>query len=445
MNRQILWLAVPNVIASLSDPLVGIVDTALVGHLPVVAYMGAVAVGSVLFEMMFWGFGFLRMGTTSLTAQYYGAGRHRSCAALLYQTALMACAIGLVLILAQDLIAELGFRLAGGTEEVSLWGRRYFEIRIYAAPIVLVNLVLIGFFRGIADAITPMWMTIVINVVNVVADYVLIYGKFGAPALGVLGAAWASVLAVACGLVFGLAVLVHRYRVYLIARPDSLFDRGRLGRLVTTNFNLFGRTACLLYARFLMLALAARMGEVPLAANAVAWQIWSLVSYVVDGLAFATETLVGNTIGARDYARARSIARRCIWSGVGLGACFGLAYWIGMAPIADGFTEHVDVSRMVVSLTLLIAAIQPLNGAVFILDGVFIGANDTGYLFRAMVLAAFAVYTPAILMAVNVLDLGLYGVWAGYNFLMVGRFAVLFYRYRGERWLRTFLRDGEGG
>ncbi|MDA0747661.1 MAG: MATE family efflux transporter, partial [bacterium] len=285
LARQILRLGVPSTVATLSVPLIGIVDTALVGHLPDVAYLGAVSVASVIFDMLYWGLGFLRMGTTALTAQYFGAGQRRSCSGVLYQTGLIALLAGLVLVLLRSQIAEVGFGLAGGTEPVQFWGKQYFEIRILGAPLVLLTFVLTGFFRGAANAMAPMWMTILVNVVNVVGDYALIYGKWGAPEMGVAGAAWASVLATLAGLLYGLWVLGRQYRVYLAERPDALFDRLTLRRLFRTNFNLFGRTACLLFAQFFMLATVARLGEVALAANAVLWQVWSLVSYSVDGLA----------------------------------------------------------------------------------------------------------------------------------------------------------------
>jgi len=443
LNRQILRLGVPSTIATLSVPLIGIVDTALVGHLPNVAYLGAVAVASVLFDVLYWGFGFLRMGTTALTAQYYGAGDRRSCTQVLYQTSLIALSAGILVVLFQDLVAETGFNLAGGKDDVKYWGTKYFEIRILGAPLVLLTFSLTGFFRGAADAISPMWLTIVVNIVNLAGDYVLIYGNFGAPELGVLGAAWASVLAAFAGLLYGLIVLAVRYRSYLIQRPGSLFDRAKLRLLLSTNANLFGRTASLLFAQFFMLGVVARMGEIPLAANAVVLQVWGLASFAVDGFAHAAETLVGNGLGARRFVEARQMARRIILWGMGLGLGFGLLYFFALQPIAALFTRHSEVVDKVAALYLLIALIQPLNAVVFVLDGIFIGANDMGYLFKAMAVAAFAVFAPAVLILVYWLDGGLYGAWLAYNCLMIGRFLTLWPRYRADVWLRSFVEKDE--
>ncbi len=444
INRRILRLAVPSTIATLSVPLIGIVDTALVGHLPEVSYLGAVAVASVVFDVLYWGFGFLRMGTTSIVAQYWGAGHRRACAEVFYQSCLIGLIAGVLFVLFRSVIADAGFNLVGGTDEVRLWGLRYFAVRIYGAPMVLVGFVLTGFFRGVADAVSPMWMTIVANVVNVVADYGLIYGRLGMPEMGVVGAAWASVLAAFCSLLYGILVLALKHRSLLSGISAGLFDGRKLRRLLATNANLFGRTTCLLFAQFFMLSTVARMGEVPLAANAVVWQVWSLVSHFVDGLAHAAETLVGNALGARRFDGARRVAARCLWWGAALGLAFGCLYLLGLASIARLFTDHAPVAAAVVSLTLWIALIQPLNAAVFIWDGVFIGANDTGYLFAAMAVAALGVYLPATLVLVHVCGLGLQGAWMGYNGLMVGRFLTLGIRYRGDRWMRTFIPEAGG-
>ena len=437
LNRSILRLAIPNIVASLSVPMVGIVDIALVGHLPDVAFMGAVAVGSVVLDTLFWGCAFLRMGTTALVAQHHGAGRVRACGEVLLQALMVSVVLGLLLIFLRETIASVGFRVAGGSEEVTLWAQRYFAIRILSAPLVLVSFAIIGFLRGVADVVTPMWMTILIHLTNVVGDYVLIYGKWGAPQLGVAGAAWASVLAYVVGILFGAVVLIWRYGETLRVPLAGVFSRASLRAMAGTHLALFGRTACLLFAQFFMMSTVARMGEGQLAAHAVLWQIWSLVSYCVDGFAHAAETLVGMRLGARDFAGARKVATRCLWLGGGLGAGYAVVYFLGIGPIAGLFTVHGEVVERVTSMVFWVAACQPINGVVFILDGILIGANDTRYLFLAMAAAAFGVYLPATLLFVQAMGFGLAGAWMGYNCLMAARLATLSWRYRGGRWERS--------
>lgn len=437
LDRQIFRLGIPSMVASLSVPLIGIVDTVLVGHLSDVAFLGAVSVGSVIFDVLYWGLGFLRMGTTALTAQYFGANSKRDCTGVLFQAGLIALIAGVLLTLFRAPLADLGFWLAGGSDDVQMWGKEYLAVRMVGAPLVLLTFVLTGFFRGIADAMTPMWLTIVVNVVNVFADYALIHGHWGAPALGVVGAAWASVFATASGLILGGIVLIVRYRSYLRQRPAQLFALDKLKLLGHTNFNLFGRTACLLFAQFFMLSQVARMGEVALAANAVLLQVWSLVSYCIDGIAHAAETLVGNALGAKNFALGRWVARRCLGWGVAFSCMYALAYMIGLDWIASHFTKHLAVAQLAGAQWLLVSLILPVNGAVFIWDGIFIGANDTRYLFFAMAIASFLIFLPAFWVFVYGFSGGLSGAWLGLNSLMVGRFMMLWRRYVGDEWLRS--------
>ncbi|MBI2503455.1 MAG: MATE family efflux transporter [Candidatus Latescibacteria bacterium] len=439
LDRQVLRLAIPNLLASVSVPLVGIADTAMIGRLPEVAYLGAVATASVLFDVLYWGVGFLRMGTTSLVAQYFGAGDCRACAQTLYRSLLLSLLLGMAMVVLQVGIARLGFALAGGSPQVQEWGQRYFAVRIWAAPLVLCTFALNGFFLGTANALGPLYLTLATNLVNIGADYALIFGHWGAPALGVVGAAWAGVLASGAGVLVGGLVLVWQYRPYLRERIEGVFDQRQLGHLFRTNAQLLGRTLCLLFAQFALLGMVSRQGEVPLAANAIVWQVWALVSYGVDGFAFAAEALVGNALGGRDFAGARRLARRILGWGGGIGLGFGVIYACGLEPIGRAFTPHQEVVVAIASLTWLIALVQPLNALVFVLDGIFIGANDVGYLFRAMAVSAFAFFVPAALLFVYSLGGELQGAWLAYDALMVGRFLTLWRRFRSEAWLKTFV------
>jgi len=440
IDGRILRLAIPNILAAISTPLIGIADTGMIGHLPEVAYLGAVATASVIFDVLFWSAGFLRMGTTSLVSQYFGSGDRRGCTETLYRSLFLALLLGGAMLAAGELIAQVGFRLAGGSPEVQMWGRRYFAIRIYAAPLVLATITLNGFFLGTANAIAPMCVTMVANVINIGGDYALIFGKWGAPEMGGVGAAWAAVLGNIAAVLTGLGILLWKYRGYLEGSVRQLLEPEGLRLIIRTNFNLFGRTLCLLFAQFSMLGIVSRLGEVPLAANAIVWQIWALVSFGVDGFAHAAETLVGNSLGARDFIGARRIARRIIQWGVGIGACFFLGYLFGLEALGRAFTDHEEVVGVIGSLTWLVAPMQPLNAVVFVFDGIFIGANDMGYLFKAMAIASFGVFLPVALICVYGFEWGIHGAWLAYDGLMLGRFFTLLPRFRGDAWLRTFAR-----
>ena len=437
-DRRILRLAIPNAIAALSVPLVGIADTAMVGHLDDVAFMGAVATASTLFDLLFWGAGFLRMGTTSVVAQYHGAADHRACFETLYRALVLAVVLAAAVLALRSWLAPLGFALAGGSEDVQHWGMAYFAVRVLSVPMVLSMLALNGFFLGVANAMAPLYVTVAAGTVNVVGNYVLIFGKWGAPALGVVGAAWASVLANVVAVAVGATILLVKYRHFIAAPSRRLLDAGPLRHLLGTNLSLLARTLCLLFAQFSMLAMVSRLGDIPLAAHAVIWQVWALVSFGVDGFAHAAEILVGNLLGARDFAGARSLARRTLMWGLGIGCVFGVIYGLWLEPIGSLFTTHAPVLAAIGSVSVVIALVQPINAMTFVFDGILIGANDVAYLFVSMLIAAFGVFLPLALAAYG-LESGFRGAWVAYDGLMLGRFTTLLLRYRGDRWVRTFI------
>ena len=264
-----------------------------------------------------------------------------------------------------------------------------------------------------ANALAPMYITLVANLVNVGADYVLIFGKWGAPELGVMGAAWAAVMGNGAAALTGVAILLWKYGDHLREPIGHFFERRQFLLVLRTNLTLFFRTLCLLGAQFSVLAIASRLGEAQLAANAVVWQLWALVSSGVDGFAHAAETLVGNHLGEWNFEGARRFARRLIWWGVGIGTGFSLFYLLGLGTLARAFTDHGEVVEVVISLTLVIALVQPLNAVDYILDGIFIGANDVEHMLRATAIAAFGFFGPALVVFVGWLDWGLLGAWAG--------------------------------
>jgi len=441
LNRRILRLAIPSLLASISVPLIGIADTVMIGHLENVAFLGAVATASVVFDVLLWGAGFLRMGTTSIVAQHHGAGDRAECAASLYRGLIIAALLAVLMFAVFVPIAQLGFGLAGGSSAVQEFAHQYFEIRILGVPFVLAIYVCNGFFLGTANAMAPLVVTVVTNIVNVGADYALIFGHWGAPALGVEGAAWAAVLGNAAGIVVAGILLFWFYGDVLRTKlQEPLLKAERLRHLFDTNINLFLRTLCLLYTQFSMLAMVSRMGEVPLAAHAVVTQVWSLVSYGIDGFAHAGEALVGNSLGSGQSKSTRQISRRILAWGAGIGMVFTVIYALGLEQIAGLFTQHHEVVVAASGLTLVVALMQPLNALVFVFDGIFIGANDVAYLFRAMAVSAFLFFTPAALWLVVWGEGGLLAAWLAYAMMMLGRLVTLSWRYRSDVWLRSFIK-----
>lgn len=443
LNREILRLAVPSFLATITIPLVGLVDTALIGHLGPVAFIGAVSIGSMVFDALYWVFAFLRAGTTAIVAQAYGAGDDARAGRTLWQSVLAALVLGALIVALRQPIADLGLRLAGGTHEVQDAARAYIGVRILAAPAVLMTYALFGFFRGMKDAVTPLVVTLVVNLVNVAGDVVLIHGLWGFPRLEVPGAAWASVVGAAAGLTVAVGVLLVRYAHPVRVGWSGLdvLHPSRVRKLLVTHTHLFNRTLLLVGAYFVMVALAARMGDVPLAANAVLLQLWYLAAYSIDGVAIACETLIGNALGAGDAQITRALMRRATVWGIGLSTVFSLAYAFGMRDIASLFTADAQVIEHVAALTWLMVVLQPINAVAFVFDGVFIGANDTGYLSLQIALSCLGVFVPVTLLLTQRWDLGLTGLWIAMALFSIARAALLLARAGRRSWLPARLQE----
>jgi MATE family multidrug resistance protein len=408
-----------------------------------VAFIGAVSIGSMVFDALYWVFGFLRMGTAAIVAQAYGAGDDARAGQTLLQSATLALLLGVSIILLREPIATLGLRLAGGTPEVQRWAHSYIEIRILGAPAVLLVFALSGFFRGMKDAVTPLVVTLVIHIVNVVGDVLLIYGLLGLPKLGVVGAAWASLFGALAGVSVALAVLGLRYNQALRAgwHAVGLFSPRRLRRLLATQTHLFNRTLLLMAAYFVMVAVAARLGEVPLAANAILLQLWYLSAYSIDGVALACETLVGNALGAGEAALTRRLIGRATLWGFAISGVYALLYLVGMRLIAGAFTRDPQVVRTVVGLTWIMVLLQPINAIAFVFDGVFIGANDTRFLSVQIAVSCLGVFIPAVLLLAGVLGLGLAGLWIAMALFSMARATILAARCRQPSWIDGRLRE----
>lgn len=443
LDREILRLAIPSVMAAITVPLVGIADTALVGHLGPVAFIGAVSIGAMIFDALYWVFAFLRMGTTAIVAQAYGAGDDSRAGQTLLQSCLIALLLGTGLVLLRGPIMQVGLDLAGGTPEVRRWAEAYIEIRILAAPAVLLVFALGGFFRGMKDAITPLVVVLVVNGVNLIGDVILIHGLLGFPKLGVVGAGWASFLGASAGAVVGLVFLVARYgRVLGLGWSlGGMLRWHRLRSLLATQTHLFNRTMLLMAAYFLVVAVAARMGEVTLAANAVLLQLWYLAAYSMDGVAYASETLVGNALGAGERALTRALVWRTNLWGLGVGLLYGVVYLLVMPDIAAVFTSDSRVIQMVVGLTWLMAILQPINALAFVFDGVFIGANDTRFLSLQIAVTFLGVFLPVLFLLTRLADLRLSGLWMAMAVFSAARAVMLIARYRQAAWLDLRLKQ----
>jgi MATE family multidrug resistance protein len=388
-HRRVLAIAVPMTLANATTPLLGVVATAAIGRLGEAHLLGAVAMAAVVFDCLFWLFGFLRMGTVALTAQALGARDVAEERATLIRALLAAGVIGVALILLQWPIAYFVFLLLGASAEVTRAAELYFYVRIWSAPFVFANLVLLGWLIGLARANTALALQVLVNLVNLIATVLLVL-HFG---LGVTGAAFAAVFAEAIGTLVGLAVAARMVGIRLPPLA-GLFDRDRLRRLFLVNRDIFIRTAALILAWGFFTAQGARSGDVVLAANSVLHNLMLVGAFFLDGFASAAQQLCGRSVGARDEGNfRRSVSLTMSW-----GFGFGLAttlLTLAVGPwLIDLMTASPEV-RIVAREYLVYAALASVIGVfAFTYDGIYIGATWTRNM-RNLMIVSLALYFAA--------------------------------------------------
>jgi len=418
----VLAIAVPVMLSNVSTPLIGVVDTAVVGQLPEPAYIGAVAVGSLIFTFVFWAFGFLRMGTTGLTAQAGGADDVDEVAATLGRALLVAAGVGVALIALQWPIRETAFFLVGGSARVEALARGYFDIRIWAAPATLANYALLGWFIGLGRTDIGLVLQLVLNVTNIALDALFVLG-FGWDVRGVaIGTVSAEYVAAALGLALAARHLASIGGHIAFAR---LVDRARLRRTIVVNSDIMLRSLALIMVFVWFMAQGARQGDVILAANAVLMHFTSVAAFFLDGLAFAAEALVGQSIGARHRAGLVTAVRiTTVWA-VAVAIVVVAILWLTGAAIIDAMTVD-PAARAAAREYLPWAVASPLLGVwAFQLDGIFIGATCTAEM-RNAALAMLAIYLAAWWLFV---PLGNHGLWAALYVHYVARILTLLAYY----------------
>ncbi|MBR1793553.1 MAG: MATE family efflux transporter [Bacteroidales bacterium] len=414
MNKRILGLALPNIVTNITVPLLGMVDMAVVGHLSA-AHIGAISIGASIFNLIYWNFGFLRMGTSGFTAQAYGACDYREAVRILIRSLAVAQAIALLLLLLQWPISRLSLAIFEGGEEVMQMAMTYFFIRIWAAPATLGNYAVKGWFIGMQDSKTPMWIAIMLNVVNIVCSllFVLLWHW------DIAGVAWGTVIAQYSGFVVGLFLIFRRnsglFKAYVegSVRMDAkgrplvcaaaqripwhtlLADSLRwhqMRRFFKVNADIFLRTVCLSLVFTFITAASGRISDEVLAIDALLLQFFTLFSYIMDGFAYAGESLVGRYIGARDSANLRLSVRLLLLWGLILTVLFTILYALFDEQFLRLFASDealIAASRQYLFWVLIV----PVCGfAAFLFDDIFIGATASRVMRNTMFAATIAFF-----------------------------------------------------
>ncbi len=369
-TRQVFSIAGPAMVANLTTPLLGVVATTAIGRLGEAALLGGVSMASVLFDCLFWLFGFLRMSTLAFTAQAIGAGETREVPAHLLRGLLIAAAIGLGLIALQGPLAAVLIGAMGGSDAVSAAAGTYFSIRIWSAPLVLANFAILGWLVGQARATLALAVQIAINLINIIATVLLVlWFDFG-----IAGAAIAAVIAEGSGLLIGLAIAARRRRLFQVPRA-MLLDPDRLKRMFAVNRDIMIRTAALIAVFLFFTAQGAQGGDVILATNAVLNNFLMISAFFLDGLANAAEQLCGRTLGARDRAGFVKATRLVILWGFGFALVVSAIYALAGPMLIDFITSNEELRRTARDYLWLVTLAPMLGVFAFAYDGVFIGAT----------------------------------------------------------------------
>lgn len=420
MNRQILKLALPSIITNITVPLLGMVDVAIVGHIGNASYIAAIALATMVFNLIYWGFGFLRAGTSGLTAQAYGAEDRTEYLNVLVRGIAIALIVAVCLILLQWPIGLLCKRFIHSSPESIELMLTYFYIRIWAAPTTLGLYVVKGWFIGMQDAKTPMWIAILLNIVNIICSLIFVFAFHA----GIAGVAWGTVIAQYSGMAMAIFMWFKHYGElrHEIHIKESL-KLNEMVRFFKVNSDIFLRSICLIAVFTFIPYISANMGDNILAANTLLMQLFTLLSYIMDGFAYAGESLVGRFIGARDGEHLRESVRKLLLWGVGLAAVFTVLYatcgkWLLWVLTND--KSVIDTAMDYILWTVLV----PFTGfAAFIYDGIYIGATASAAMRNTMFISTSAFFIFYLILRG---PLGNDGLWIAFLIFLTLRGLVMF-------------------
>ncbi|WP_170885480.1 MATE family efflux transporter [Bacillus alkalicellulosilyticus] len=414
-QRHYLVLAIPLIISGISTPLLGAVDTAVVGQIPDPAVIGGVAIGAVIFNTMYWLLGFLRVSTSGFTAQAEGANNQTEVLLSFVRPMILAVLSGLLFIICQQPILHISLALFGGSELVSMYASTYFSIRIWGAPFLLLSYVMVGWMVGMGKVrlalVTQLWL----NVINIILDFVFVLGL----GMGVTGVAYATLIAEVTAVLFGAVVIVRTKQVkFSDVKAKLLIQSEPLLKMLKVNRDLFLRTVCLLIMTGMFTSSGASMGEVTLAANAILLQIHYIIAYFFGGFANASSILVGRAVGAKNidlYKRAYILSGQ--WGGGAAIVLSSVILFFG-EPIVSLFTTSAEVRELATSLLIWMIIFPIVGFWALQLEGIFSGATEA-IAVRNSIALALLFFLAALWTLVPLL--GNTGLWIAFLTFSLGR------------------------
>ena len=437
MHKEILSLAIPSIVTNITVPLLGLVDVAIVGHMGDASYIGAIAVGTMMMNVICWLFGFLRMGTSGMTSQAYGRGDSKEAATILFQAIALGAAIGILFVLFQPLLLRLFLFFMRPSDEIRAFASVYFHVCVFGLPAALVMYGLTGWFIGMPDTRTPMTGSIFQNIVNIMTSLLLVY-VFG---MKVEGVALGTLTAQYSGLLLALYILRRKYASHyqllfsqFTLKPgdySSFSYKHTLNRFFRVNRDIFLRTLFLVAVNAAFTSVGSRQGDVILAVNTLLFQFFTLYSYIMDGFAYAGEAICGKYYGAGNMPSFHACIRRLFAWGVIMTVVYTAAYYFGANDILHVLSNEQTVIEASEPYLLWVALIPVAGMGAFIWDGVFIGITDS----RGMLLSCFvAAIVFAIILSLFFTTMGNHALWLALLSYLLARGVmqtILFWRAKG--------------
>lgn len=412
MNKQILHIALPSIISNITVPLLALVDTTIVGHLGSASYIAAIALGGMIFNMIYWLFNFLRMGTGGLTAQAYGANQHQATSYILLRSLTIAGGIALTLLLLQRPIFQVTFHFVTATTEVRSLASIYFNILIWGAPAMLALYSFTGWFLGMQNARIPMCIAITQNVVNIAVSTLLVFGCH----LKIEGVALGTLISQYTALLLAVIFCLTKFDVKQHFELKAILDINTLKRFFQVNRDIFLRTLCLIAVTTYFTSAGSTQGELTLAANTLLMQFFIIFSYFMDGFAYAGEALGGRYFGAHDRLNFQRVTRCLFAWGGALSVLFFFIYFLSGTSLLHLLTDDSQVINRAQQYLPIVYFIPLISFAAFLFDGLYIGTTATRYMLISMFCASAAFF-----VLINVCTLSNTLLWLAFLVYLGGR------------------------
>ncbi len=419
LDKEIIRLASPNIISNISIPLLGSIDLAIVGHLDSEAYIGAIALGTMIFNFIYWSFGFLRMGTSGLSSQAFGENQLEKQQKILFQGLFLALSFSILLILLQYPINKIAFSLISGGAKVETLASGYYYIRIWAAPATLSLYIFYGWFLGMQNSKIPMIIALSTNVINLLANLLFVYVfKMNSD-----GVALGTVVAQYSGLLMAFYYLQKKFdkHFHLQLNLKILIIKKEILQFLRLNTDIFIRTLCLIAVFTFFTSASAAQNDKILAVNTLLLQFFMFFSFFEDGFAYAAEALIGKFYGQKRYSDIKELIKKLFKWGLGVSLAFSLFYYFLFNFILHLLTNKENIIQNAHQYIAYILAIPLLGFASFIWDGIYIGATAARQMRNTMIFSTLILFFPLYYLFSVSLEMGNQSLWLAFLFFLIGR------------------------